>query len=120
MIRFKALSWDERALAERISRIVEGDTTWKAKPECQVSISGIPNTPDENGLPPLPRKWTLDWNNNHWLHPKPEHGQDVYEYNHRYWDAEEMAALAVVLKWRLGVEILEVTKTSRYSQPETT
>jgi len=116
MIRFKAPKWDERALADRISRIVEGDTTWTAKPECQVG----PHGPDVDGLPPLPRKWQLDWNNNHFLNPKPEHGEGVFEYHHRYWDADDLAALAVVLKWLLGVEILEVTKTSRYPKPETT
>jgi hypothetical protein len=115
MIKFKADKWDERALAERLSHIVEGDRTWKVKPEAQ----GSPIL-DEKGLPPHPRKWTLDWNNNHWLNPRPDEGEGVYHYNHRYWDADEMAALAVVLKWLLGVEILEVTKTSRYPKPETT
>lgn len=120
MIKFKADRWDERALAERISCIVEGDPTWKVTVKCQVGISGVPNTLDEKGLPPLPRAWQLDWNNNHWLNPRPDEGEGVYHYNYRYWDAEEMAALAVVLKWLLGVEILEVTKTSRYPKPETT
>lgn len=97
MIQFKAEKWDERALAERISRIVEGDTTWKA------------TLVDK-------QKWQLDWNNNHLLSRKPELGEGVYEYRHRYWDAEEMAALAGVLKWLLGVEIMEVSKTSRFPQ----
>lgn len=105
MIKFKANQWDERALVERLSAIVQGDSTWAFEHMCCKESS--------------PRKWTLDPGNNHCLQQCPNE-DDVYQYSYRHWNAEEMAAFAVVLKWLLGVKIIEVTKTSRYSKPETT
>lgn len=108
MIKFKAEKWDERDLVERLALLVVGKSITGPTAECMCH----PHGPDVDGLPPMPRKWQLDGGNNHWLHPQ---GDGVYLYCYRYWRADQMAALATVMKWLLfDVEILEVTQTSRY------
>lgn len=99
MIRFHAPNWEERALAARIAQIVEGFPGWQPVVMSTIAPHGV--GPD--GLPPMPRKWQLDGGNNHWLNPKGNH---TYEYHYRYGASLEVAALAELLGWLLGVTIL--------------
>jgi len=110
VIRFKVNRWDERALARRLSAIVQGNShvyTYDPAVTCQVSSTGWKPEPDKNGLPPHPRRWTLDDGNNIWLNPE-EGAPGVYLFDVRRWSAENEAAFAVVLKWLLHAEILGV------------
>jgi hypothetical protein len=108
MIRFVAREYDERSLAQRLSDILCGN--YVPTVERQIASSSAPDPIDETGLPAHPRKWQLDPSNNFFLNPKPQLGKDVFELHSRYeaGRGREIAALATVLAWRVGVRILEV------------
>ncbi|MEY4745074.1 MAG: hypothetical protein RL272_1019 [Candidatus Parcubacteria bacterium] len=84
-VTFRARRWSEEDLAKRICRLLYGDDrVWK----------------EDGGS----RRWHIGTANDAWLHPK---GDDVFVLHCRYGTAERLAALAVMLEWRIGLEILK-------------
>lgn len=86
IVTFRARRWSEEDLAKRICRLLYGSDEVRLE--------------NEHGS----RRWHIGNANDAWLHPKSE---DVFVLHYRYGTPERRAALAVMLEWRVGVEILK-------------
>ncbi len=85
-VTFRARRWTEQDLAKRICQMLYGDDkVWKD---------------EQTGS----RRWRAGSANDVWLHPK---GEDVFVLHYRYGTPERRQALATVLEWRVGVDILK-------------
>lgn len=83
-ITFKASRWAEEDLAKRIGQLMYGDPwVWRN---------------DDSAT-----RWQIGTANDLWLHPK---GDETYVLHYRYPTEERIKALAVMLAWRLGIELL--------------
>jgi hypothetical protein len=89
-IVIQAKGWEPFSLATRITDVLEGRPFTTAEGNTFY---------DERS-----QKYQLGIGNDFWLHPEPE---ARYVIHSRYGSREQMAALAVVLGWRLGVVIVE-------------
>lgn len=86
-VTFRARRWSEEDLAKRICQLLYGSD--EVRKEDQPGGS---------------RRWHIGIANDAWLHPK---GGEIFVLHYRYGTAERMAALTVMLEWRVGLEILK-------------
>lgn len=87
MIKFRAqVHGDDEWLAQRLEMILSGHGAYQKHP-------------DKN-------QWGIGTANDWSLFPE---GNEVYRLDYRYPDREKLTALATVLKWILGVTILEIS-----------
>lgn len=98
MIKFRARRWTSKVLAQRIADILVGrEDAMKSDPD---EINGIFWIEDSN-------KWQIGSGNNFWLHPEGPEKDEIWVLNGRYWTRARMNALATILEWLLGVELIE-------------
>ena len=84
-LTFLARRWSEEDLAKRICQLLYGGDQVRKE--------------DQHGS----RRWHIGNANDAWLHPKEG---EVFVLHYRYGTPKRMAALATMLEWRLGVELL--------------
>ena len=86
LIEFTARRWKHEELAKRLCQLIYGsDECWQEG-----------------------ERWHVGNHNDWWLHPKPDN-RFVLHYRYGGGYKAQMEAFAVVLAWRLDVEIISVS-----------